>query len=236
MRCRRKIIIRVIVFVALGAIVNVAVAWAFALALNIHASPRAHQSFGITFPDADDFNFWIAQRTSVTGATRIRCSWPSTIANSSTPLSADDVVAGWLPLVIAERRGADTIIMDARGWPTLSMFSVAIEDTARVAGPYWRTVYEYRGAMVASEWPSVRAPQFLTIRPVPLSPLWPGFAINTIFYAAVLWVVWLTPGFVRRRIRHFRGRCIHCGYDLRGHVMRDAGQIICPECAVPSSR
>src|SRR5262249_19045849 len=59
-------------------------------------------------------------------------------------------------------------------------------------------------------------------------PIWPvpsGFAINTVFYAVVLWGLWLVPGFVRRRIRVRRGRCAKCGYDLRASTTG-----VCPEC------
>src|SRR5262245_60939212 len=31
--------------------------------------------------------------------------------------------------------------------------------------------------------------------------IWPGFAINTVFYAAALWVLSAAPGWIRRRIR-----------------------------------
>ena len=53
----------------------------------------------------------------------------------------------------------------------------------------------------------------------------PGFAINTIFYAEILWLLTLGPFTARRMIRRKRGRCIKCGYDLRGDF--SAG---CSEC------
>jgi predicted RNA-binding Zn-ribbon protein involved in translation (DUF1610 family) len=56
-------------------------------------------------------------------------------------------------------------------------------------------------------------------------PLWPGFAINTIFYAAILWVLFAAPGAVRRRLRRKRGQCAACGYSLR-----DITSGKCPEC------
>ena len=65
------------------------------------------------------------------------------------------------------------------------------------------------------------------LRLLPLRPLWPGFAINTIFYAAILWFVMLGPFTARRIIRRKRGQCIKCGYDLRG-----AEHEACPECGV----
>ncbi len=64
------------------------------------------------------------------------------------------------------------------------------------------------------------------VRVLPLLPVWPGFAINTLVYAvgailvAGLW--WLA----RRALRKFRGRCLSCGYDLRRDYSTG-----CPECA-----
>jgi hypothetical protein len=57
--------------------------------------------------------------------------------------------------------------------------------------------------------------------------IWPGFAINTVFYAATLWLLFAAPFALRkwRRIKH--GLCPKCGYDLRGGV---AGSAVCPEC------
>jgi len=60
---------------------------------------------------------------------------------------------------------------------------------------------------------------------LPLLPLWPGFVIDTLFYAAIWFGVFF--GFVsaRRFIRVRRGRCRRCGYDLRGELEQG-----CPEC------
>jgi hypothetical protein len=53
--------------------------------------------------------------------------------------------------------------------------------------------------------------------------IWPGFAINTVFYAAILWLLFAAPGFVRRRIRIKRGRCPACGYPI-------GSSDVCTEC------
>ena len=52
-------------------------------------------------------------------------------------------------------------------------------------------------------------------RVLPLGIGWPGFAANTAFYAAILWL--LIPGsFVLRRvIRVKRGLCPKCGYEWK---------------------
>ena len=60
---------------------------------------------------------------------------------------------------------------------------------------------------------------------LPLRPLWPGFAINTVFYATILWLLTLAPFTARRMIRRKRGHCIKCGYDLS-----HAEHKVCPEC------
>ncbi len=60
---------------------------------------------------------------------------------------------------------------------------------------------------------------------LPNKPIWPGFAINTLFYAAILWLVIPGPFSLRRFIRRKRGLCVACGYDLR-HADHEA----CPEC------
>jgi len=61
---------------------------------------------------------------------------------------------------------------------------------------------------------------------VPQTILWPGFAINTIFYAAILWLLFAIPGFARRRIRIKRGQCPACAYPI-------GESPICTECGTP---
>jgi hypothetical protein len=65
----------------------------------------------------------------------------------------------------------------------------------------------------------------------PLRPVWPGFAVNALFYAAILWLLWSAPFAARRLVRRRRGRCIACGYDLRASA-HDA----CPECGRRNSK
>ena len=62
-------------------------------------------------------------------------------------------------------------------------------------------------------------------RRIPLEPVWPGFAINTVFYAAVIAGPWTIAVVLRRRSRIRRGRCLVCGYDLTGNTSG-----VCPEC------
>ncbi len=66
-------------------------------------------------------------------------------------------------------------------------------------------------------------------RSLPLLPLWPGFAINTVFYALIAWGLWQVPPTIRRRRRRRNGLCVRCGYDLKG-LGGLAGGSPCPEC------
>src|SRR5688572_21137615 len=61
---------------------------------------------------------------------------------------------------------------------------------------------------------------------LPLRLVYPGFAINMIFYAAILWVMWLlfaAPWALRRRRRIKRGLCPACAYPIGSNQL-------CTEC------
>ena len=55
------------------------------------------------------------------------------------------------------------------------------------------------------------------------TPIWPGFAVNTLFYAGVLWVLSCGPFALRRMIRKRRGQCTHCAYPI-------GTSDVCTEC------
>jgi len=61
------------------------------------------------------------------------------------------------------------------------------------------------------------------LEPHPILPIWPGFAINTIFYASILWLLFLAPGKLKRIIRRRRGLCPACAYPIRTSE-------VCTEC------
>ena len=57
------------------------------------------------------------------------------------------------------------------------------------------------------------------VRVLPLRPFWPGFVVNTIFYAALLWL----PFALRRFVRLRRGLCPKCAYPI-------GESSVCTEC------
>jgi len=60
-------------------------------------------------------------------------------------------------------------------------------------------------------------------RPLPIVPLWRGFAINSLVFALMLFAPLMLVPALRSVRRGRRGRCLECGYDL-------AGLAKCPEC------
>jgi hypothetical protein len=68
---------------------------------------------------------------------------------------------------------------------------------------------------------------------IPYRPIWPGIAINTIFFATVLWLLSVAPALIRGYLRKDAGRCPQCGYNLKENGVRRARYLLsrgCPEC------
>lgn len=63
-------------------------------------------------------------------------------------------------------------------------------------------------------------------RALPLMPLWPGFVVNVLLFAAAFFSLMEAGGALRRAMRRRHGCCIYCGYSRRGL----ATTADCPEC------
>jgi len=62
-------------------------------------------------------------------------------------------------------------------------------------------------------------------RYLPLRPIWSGLIINTIIYAAIIWVMMFIASIMQQHRRFKKGHCPKCNYELRSDY--SAG---CPEC------
>jgi hypothetical protein len=60
---------------------------------------------------------------------------------------------------------------------------------------------------------------------LPLRPLLPGFALNTLFYATLLFPLFSAPPAIRRHLRRRRNHCPTCNYNLH-----NLPTPTCPEC------
>ena len=64
---------------------------------------------------------------------------------------------------------------------------------------------------------------------LPFRPIWPGFAVNMLSYAVVLWLLVGGPFALRRDLRIKRGLCPKCAYPM-------GKSSVCTECGKPLPR
>jgi hypothetical protein len=218
----RPWLIRIVVCLILGAVTTVAVAWGSSAIgeANTPAWTVAHRSEPL---DPGLERVWTEHFGSahfLTGA-----------FEEETLISAVELptVTVWRARMLASRQFfLQSLPQDGVG-ATASMFIHA-------AG--W-PVASFRGEMIFG--PSIQMHDVLEFGDtrVPTGLLWPGFAIDTLFYAAIGFGVFFGFASAKRAIRRARGRCPQCGYDLRGHrhegtpgePRRHEGLAAgCPEC------
>jgi len=114
------------------------------------------------------------------------------------------------------------------GWPTLSMQGRISNLTSLAETQIARVDWQPPSRIVeAEQFPFPGPGPAYSAWIVPTVPTWPGFAINTVFYAFVLWLLFAAPFAVRRRRRIKRGLCPKCAYDMRGSAPDSR---TCPEC------
>jgi hypothetical protein len=227
MRKRRPVKL-MLMCMLLGAIINVLVAWGLAISpddAEWRIEENCHQQLRHLIERHDLKQFKNAANCFPTIQTGTGCETCSLIATDSltpgtryvhsTPLVADEViefsaVAGGIP----EGFGLQMLSRRCVGWPCRAFQTVAIlyGDSAKDQIFY---ATEPRPFHIGSF-------DFGTHR-LPYGPLWSGLIVNTIFYAAIMWLLVRGPWETRRRWRELRGRCGICSY-LRGESS------VCTEC------
>ena len=177
-----------------GAVVNVAVAWGLASQHRRVGTTSFDVNENRPFPVFPETRHWP------------RCEWvrQSRVIGSDWTLYERYATASRDKWYVSVLRS---------GWPARSLRSyegeyVGYSDARQqpLAQPAWLGVSH----LPASVLPFVQADT-----PLPLDPLLPGFAINTLFYAVVVGAILALPlSFfpIRRRVRARRGRCPKCGY------------------------
>jgi hypothetical protein len=211
--------LQIVVLLLLGAIVNVAVAWGCAAFLVVDGSTCKSVMIGFVHAQPPQ---WYATMYSRSGAVRLYGFAPN---EEQGEFLSDDKrvfpVPHWSRLRTRPLSTNDRCVDDVRGWPMVSLRSGfdALADPNNSAGIIARSV----GGVPLPPQPRVMATTVWDVRALPLIPIWPAFAINTIFYAAILWVLFFAPGKVRRSIRRRRGLCPACAYPI-------GTSEICTEC------
>jgi hypothetical protein len=236
-----RYLVQIAFFLAAGVIATIAVAWACAAWSRQHAWPAVPAAYGrkpeasFAPPTADDL-----ARLSANGypATQQRAPWP---------------LRGELRVGVLEFVGLGidhrclcrttpglgptqtlSCAVDA-GWPARCLSGWYWQnppDANRIQSGFWGApVCERVGAEKRIYVDACALPgelgllRFGTGRMLPLRPLWRGLALDIAVWAVLLWLVTLGPFEIRRLARQASGRCLRCGYDLRGEAVSG-----CPEC------
>ena len=146
------------------------------------------------------------------------------------PLLADEAIPYWSrfhrTLNDAERAELRTVWHEhAYGWPMLSL-GFRTENDWQMRGTDGMLLNQPRpfrtvdAIVTKPSTPILRRSDYL-----PIGIIWRGLLLDTGLYATIWLALLSVPRPLRRMIRRKRGRCIKCGYDLRGDF--SAG---CPEC------
>lgn len=212
-RGRRSKLVRIGVFLLPGAIINVAVAWGCALfAHRLSEQPAFYEASGEL-----DLPYRNSTLRIDHGAAMQRYaiwiqwdsgggSYPQLNVESALPAWAKGIHPIW-------DMSADDSVEQATGWPLLSLHGGVMEGKGR-------------GAIVA---PFQLEPGWPVL--LPCKPMWPGFAIDTLFYAATSRLLFAAP-FAWRRRRTKRGLCAACAYPIGASDVCTE----CGECGEPVGR
>ncbi len=236
-------IVRIVLCLVLGAMINVAVAWAFAWFVSQpYQDPQTgildSRNYLMGFDNLDQPS-WFVEAWWEIGSTQI-CSEPWRqieddfgVAIRKTLLALEPTgqlnfpsgVRPNQPVNTADQATIEPLVEDLRGWPLYSMrcsFSIRWLDSPSGGHTNSGIELEFRSDPgYVYGWMGARA--------LPLRPIWSGFIINTLFYAALVWFAVPGPLALRRLLRARRGLCMKCAYPIgTGAVCTECGAVVTP--------
>lgn len=223
-RSIRSIITRASVFLLLGAIVNVALAWA---CVWLIVDLRGYVAHGFTRMERPDWYVTICRRAA---AVRLYGFEPQPEQEDEWRAAnlAPSILPGqprWSRFNIPPRGEIERVVDDARGWPMVSLRTTYIAHTDSIDSVVWTS--EWIGGIALPPQLPANSLNVWEVRALPLIPIWPNFAINTIIYAGILWLIVAAPGKVRRWRRIKRGLCSRCAYPVgQSQVCTECGRAV----------
>jgi hypothetical protein len=186
----------VLAFFVGGAIVNVAVAWG-----TQQYSPSIR--FGVVSPQKVLYSEYEIEAMTLPAA-RTALLWVARERKDAHPYDVrhkrlrheSEAIIEQLKFLRGHTRRTGSLV---GGWPFASLDCTVARNAAGVVTPIEKAFHvSIRGEAIV-----------LAAGLIPR-----GFAINTIFYAAILWGLFAAPGSVRRRLRRRRGLCPACAYPV----------------------
>lgn len=217
---------RIVICLLLGSVINVLVAWGIALAVN----PLDGEHWSASGPK--DGYHWAVATTSNVGTLMLH-SRRDFIGTGITYETPEEILPHWsdfdkpLANYQAESEWIEIRSTVARGWPLFAL---------RYSGDFLKSPTEElinTDKQWGFRWPwgqwklypfgNRTKPPLTQDIYLPVRPIWSGFAMNTLFYAALLWLPFVGAGMLRQARRRRRGLCERCGYP-RGETD------VCSEC------
>ncbi len=190
---KRRLLI-IAIFLLLGAVVNVGVAYSC-----VFWAPDWPGGSSVALPASSD---WVREP----GA-----SWPAPNKGFASSAFGHSIVTRRATPNKPGIAYDQTIIQF--GWPFRT-----VDSEARVVGARIQLIGVGRRIPAT---PLFRQTDYY--RHVPLRPIWPAFALNTLFYATLLWLLIPVRFTLRRFLRVRRGLCPKCAYPV-------GESSVCTEC------
>jgi hypothetical protein len=244
----KRLAARVLVFLLLGAVINVVVGWV-SIALWDPLFGTSDQ-----IRAAGEWTHWRMVSTRSWGAAlcaadmnvrRQPGDWPGGADDAASPVVQDH--PGWRRSPIpswVDWRERDTLYPEngpvagdpclflGCGWPFISLACATRVESGKWKGALAVEIPRTRLGGGTLFLPCTRDDSGITrvyrsrVRPIPCKPVWSGFLINTSFYAGSCWFFATAPGAVRRAIRRRRHLCPSCAYPI-------GTSTVCTECGAP---
>jgi hypothetical protein len=230
---RRAFVIMLLLLIG-GAVVNVGVAWWIGATLDAQMrdcpsryGKRDVSQYGL--PGADFWNWHVARQLAPTYC-RTTSTWSDydsptkAVFYSGTPPTdfAEEFVPEWAPELSPEANKechADhSIIAWEYGWP-----KICVGGFAHIKRQQSQPLTIQTTCAIVLEPKLLPDINFCrNAHMLVYKPLWPGFAINTLFFASALGLL-IVPMFAVRLVRQVRRRCMKCGYPV-------GVSAVCTEC------
>jgi hypothetical protein len=242
----RRRLITILIFLLAGAVVNVAVAWGIVWKTDWSFLPGTWQaSEGLPWP-RDVPTHWpdmaklshrakgFGMRVLLYGAQRPPNPWKRGPRTTEETERMEEESTKWK----AADREEFVIWTYRAGWPMVALgweswgevLRHGLVGRSQPPGPGF--TLRTGGHPPRSNWWVWGIPVQLStseksmLNNLPIRPLWPGFVVNTLFYAASLWLLICGPFALRRFVRMRRGLCPKCAYPM-------GEAAVCTECGKP---
>jgi hypothetical protein len=207
----KRIVLRALAFLLLGATITVAVAWACVYWAPLRALPFSETGW-------PSYRGWPVKVPNEWGES-------DTFTNyAERGLGIVRAEAGVMLRDYSRKKylGQLAIRIDA-GWPRMALTAFLVtESDMKAAQSSDATVLNWSGGFAAG---GMRAPIGGEMA-LPFKPLWAGFAFNCGFFGLLAWLALGAPRTARHYLRGRRGQCHACGYPV-------GTSPICTECGKP---